>query len=259
MMVDHSEWSNRIDSITDDSTENFLFTESGVFILRDSAKDSHVLAMEELEPSNSPLAILEHCITSDQEKNDYVYHLRHQKNVNTDVTSLITAESIRIPDLPSALKVGAAKSRGHVRFNKVRIREYSITLGDHPLSQMYPLSLDWTYNELGEAEVNDDQEDFEKKIVQYKKAFRKVSRLTAMERRARLVETTGTTDDELCILEKQRKLRLKQEQNDRFFSRAFPVVKKIGMNRLHFLSIHEQRLQLLRERNSRHEYHLVVC
>jgi hypothetical protein len=41
-----------------------------------------------------------------------------------------------------------------VRFGNVQVQEYSVTLGDHPLCDSYPLTLDWQHTEAMEYELD---------------------------------------------------------------------------------------------------------
>jgi hypothetical protein len=128
-----------------------------------------------------------------------------------------------------------------VGFSFVHIRRYAITIGDHPLTNMYPLTLDWCY-----ADDNDDggvDQQFKSPLTvdqQFKSPLTvdeserikddegrprqrhnpsampscrgiKAPRLTVNQRIERLVEVTGMNSRELFALERQRQIRAQEE------------------------------------------------
>lgn len=88
---------------------------------------------------------------------------------------------------------GGARGGGpkrRVSFSKIEVREYSLTVGDHPLCQDgLPLSLDWDYNAEGTTEINMScsRERLEK--------YQMPPRLSYEEKRGRLIATTDYSDE----------------------------------------------------------------
>lgn len=100
--------------------------------------------------------------------------------------------------------------RKNVRFSTVQVREYSLTLGDHPLAGPYPLSLDWTYTEDDfVADVNEFSSRMEKNMDESESSYhfrRKPRQLDVFERRFRLAQMMGITCEQLDSLERNRNL-----------------------------------------------------
>lgn len=140
-----------------------------------------------------------------------------------------------------------------VGFSFVEIRLYGITIGDHPLTNMYPLTLDWCYVEeededgdFKDAPNNNDninsnnklllsvdefermKEDHEERPL-WRRSRRgnamvmssstplcrgiKAPRLTVNQRIERLVDVTGMNSRELFALERQRQIRVQEESS----------------------------------------------
>jgi hypothetical protein len=109
-----------------------------------------------------------------------------------------------------------------VSFSFVRIRQYGITIGDHPLTNMYPLTLDWCYSDddhepqlsVDEFErIKDDEGRPRRHNLNAVPSCRgiKAPRLTVNQRIERLVDVTGMNGRELFALERQRQLRVQEE------------------------------------------------
>lgn len=47
------------------------------------------------------------------------------------------------------------RRKGRVRFSVVQIQEYQLTLGDHPCTDLFPLSLDWEHTHVQEISLTD--------------------------------------------------------------------------------------------------------
>lgn len=124
--------------------------------------------------------------------------------------SLATAAS-------TAINKPAKKS---VKFSTVQVREYSITLGDHPIPEAYPLSLDWTFTPwdvvpLREYEEMKRHEEETNPIKMLKRNNRKskVSSLTVMQRRIRLTQVGGIHPSGLLQMERE---RIKKNEEEMF-------------------------------------------
>lgn len=111
-----------------------------------------------------------------------------------------------------------------VQFSNVEIREYNVTLGDHPKVKLYPISLDWKYNENAITMDLDEHID-----LHLQKQFNKMSeqklkiqqrraqcsiRLKAPERFKRITDVTGMPMIELYNLEviRHEQLEIELEQ-----------------------------------------------
>jgi hypothetical protein len=122
----------------------------------------------------------------DSEKLEALFHLGL-------VELATTRRSSRIASPPATV----CKKR--VRFSTVNVREYALTLGDHPQADAYPVSLDWQHS--------DD-------VIVSVDAYRQVSpnspgklHMTRQERRQRLALIMGVAAIELTIQEEKRQSR----------------------------------------------------
>jgi hypothetical protein len=98
------------------------------------------------------------------------------------------------------------KSQRRVQFAKVQIREYALTLGDHPWCESgFPLSLDWKF--AAQHDVNID--DFEHERMS--ECDRSPRRLDVWERRNLLRRVSGYTTSELNGMERCRMLQQQRE------------------------------------------------
>ena len=86
-----------------------------------------------------------------------------------------------------------------VRFSTVQVREYALTLGDHPQPEAYPVSLDWKH-----------ADDFVVLVDQYQQnspASPGTMHMTRLQRRQRLAAIMGLAPIELTIQEEKRQSR----------------------------------------------------
>jgi hypothetical protein len=90
-----------------------------------------------------------------------------------------------------------------VRFSTVQVREYAVTLGDHPWSQSFPLSLDWAHTEMRERSVQ-EIEDEREALPPWGRCFKLPPRLTRFQRKQRLLEVTGMSVEDLDEMEEER-------------------------------------------------------
>jgi len=107
-----------------------------------------------------------------------------------------------------------------VRFSVVRVREYAITLGDHPMVDQYPITLDWTYEDKEEVELEvhlssrlkrgenlySCNDTSELSLADW------IEPLPAYERKAWLAAVTGLTETELFIQDFYRRRRVDAEK-----------------------------------------------
>jgi hypothetical protein len=96
-----------------------------------------------------------------------------------------------------------------VRFSSVCVREYNLTVGDHPLTDVFPLALDWDFVE-GESIPIDI---FEAKAKQRKCSWtrHKASRLALYQRTYRLQVVSGLSYADILELEQARLERQRQD------------------------------------------------
>lgn len=78
-----------------------------------------------------------------------------------------------------------------VRFSTVEVREYNLTIGDHPSPDSYPLSLDWDHTVSASIPVD-----------QY--VTRSCNRLNSMARKIRIALVSGQSLQDLTVLESTR-------------------------------------------------------
>ncbi|GKY98839.1 hypothetical protein MPSEU_000839900 [Mayamaea pseudoterrestris] len=78
-----------------------------------------------------------------------------------------------------------------VQFSNVETREFNLTIGDHPIAESYPLSLDWDYLTVPNVPID-----------QYK--TRSCNRLNAMARKIRIALVSGHSLQDLSMQEAKR-------------------------------------------------------
>jgi hypothetical protein len=118
----------------------------------------------------------------------------------------------------------STRASKNVTFSTVHVREYDLTLGDHPLAVSYPLSLDWTYiedlHQIYSVDEFDQRrkrrrmvsEDDDEEPIRHRfrgmvfKAFSKPPQLEVMERRSRIATCMQISFETLDRLERERKL-----------------------------------------------------
>jgi hypothetical protein len=128
----------------------------------------------------------------------------------------ISLEEISLEQAPSATKAWKRHERRRVQFSSVQIREYSCTIGDHPRTDMYPLSLDWAHTPT--KTIPFDQYEQQQAASspapanENKVMLRKRLRLTIMDRVSRLIDVTGRTSADLYAQEHRRQIKAHQEK-----------------------------------------------
>jgi hypothetical protein len=105
-----------------------------------------------------------------------------------------------------------------VRFSNVQIREYELTIGDHPCTNLYPLSLDWSHSELETISIEDHIADRvlkldKRKSVDPRKTGRRAFRLDAANRVARLHTVTSLRILDLYSMERARHARIREDKH----------------------------------------------
>jgi hypothetical protein len=115
----------------------------------------------------------------------------------------------------------------HVGFANVHVREYAVTVGDHPCCSMgYPLTLDWQYDEAQTTSVD----VYEAQRAPHR--TRDQMRTTAAHRMRLLSEESGLSDDDLrratrkLFRARSCSARLSEKMSESFF-RCGDVTRKL--------------------------------
>jgi hypothetical protein len=148
---------------------------------------------------------------------------------NLDNAATTEVSPLMIPGDERNPKTRSRADARSVGFSTVTIREYSITLGDHPLCEMYPITLDWEFTSLDDVSVDDfesnyrrnlpketEQSPIRNKLISSGTGSRrgiKARRLTVSERMSLLIESTGLSSQQLFQQERRRQLVVQEEKN----------------------------------------------
>jgi hypothetical protein len=111
-----------------------------------------------------------------------------------------------------------------VSFGMVQIQEYTLTLGDHPFADSYPISLDWPHTEAREYNL-----DIFEKVRRISSAKSPLSlspstskvpcrHLSPAQRRSRLANISGIHPSDLAKQEQLRHQQLVVEMEQRYYS-----------------------------------------
>jgi hypothetical protein len=96
----------------------------------------------------------------------------------------------------------------HVKFGTIEIREYAVTLGDHPHADAYPLSLDWNFSSPKQISLQ-KYEAFKDSPLSPGSL-----KMTRTERRRRIAAVMGIPALEVTMQEEQRRLREFENEQD---------------------------------------------
>jgi hypothetical protein len=96
----------------------------------------------------------------------------------------------------------AAEVKKQVSFSTVRVREYALTLGDHPQPDAYPVSLDWRHSDDKILSVD--------VYRQGSSASPGTLHMTRQERRQRLVAVMGLSAVDVTVQEELRQARQRE-------------------------------------------------
>lgn len=113
-----------------------------------------------------------------------------------------------------------------VNFSTVKVREFCLTLGDHPWVEAYPLSLDWSHSDDVSYDVNEYvmRKKSDERIEDYKSYGRSkiwncrntvghLRRYDLVARRSLLSTVTGQPIELIDALELQRRTKAQDESN----------------------------------------------
>mmetsp|Transcript_4347 Transcript_4347/g.5709 ORF Transcript_4347/g.5709 Transcript_4347/m.5709 type:complete len:234 (+) Transcript_4347:167-868(+) len=99
------------------------------------------------------------------------------------------------------------EERRVLRFSVVCVQEHALILGDHPMSDEYPLSLDWKHDSPIEYDIDEYEHHYSKSTTNYGSTPR---RMTAADRRLRLAAVNGESISQVYEEEKRRRRQLLQ-------------------------------------------------
>ena len=109
------------------------------------------------------------------------------------------------------------KIKRNVSFSRIGVREYPLTLGDHPcVSCGPPTTLDWNFNELQEIELD----DYEKNRLPRRKPRQMV--MNYHERRE-ILEQAGHTEQEIRAAKRQAEKGKRQRNNTKSLAQFMKV------------------------------------
>ncbi|KAL7558536.1 hypothetical protein ACA910_008128 [Epithemia clementina (nom. ined.)] len=91
-----------------------------------------------------------------------------------------------------------------VRFATVEVREHSLTLGDHPWANEYPLALDWNHSQPTSYDL-DVYEEQHRRSYNSTTRINQPRRLSATERMLRLITVNNISELALQDAEQQRR------------------------------------------------------
>ena len=93
--------------------------------------------------------------------------------------------------------------RGHVRFHSVELKEYAVTLGDHPMCKVLPLTLDWSHSTPVEFTINDYEASRKAKFELH---------MDVRDRFERLTLVSGMSENMVARLEQTRRRSLRKSE-----------------------------------------------
>jgi hypothetical protein len=103
----------------------------------------------------------------------------------------------------------ATRQTRHVQFSTVEVREYNLTIGDHPICESYPLALDWDYTICSKVPVDQCEAHY-------------CHRLTSLARKIRIALVSGRSLQELSLQEASRITALNEADMKEWFNCESP-------------------------------------
>jgi hypothetical protein len=105
-----------------------------------------------------------------------------------------------------------------VRFSNVQIREYELTIGDHPCTNVYPLSLDWSHSETETISIEDHianrtNKSKKRTYANPRKTGQQAFRMDVANRVARLYNVTSLRPRDLSNMERARHARTRENSH----------------------------------------------
>lgn len=140
-------------------------------------------------------------------------------DIDVDDNSIDAAENLVVTTNPSTTQTQAqtqSRVTKRVQFTVVHVREHAVTLGDHPLAESYPISLDWAHAPVQVMRLDDFEAKKEGLLrpldVRYIRSPR-ARRMTRLERRVRLERIMEVSPSTLDDKEEFRRLALRRENS----------------------------------------------
>jgi hypothetical protein len=144
--------------------------------------------------------------TSDSEEDDI--------DVDVDVDNKLQENRIVTQNTSTSQARRQARKSKRVQFTIVQVREHAVTLGDHPLAESYPISLDWAHAPVQAMRVDDYEANRVSRPLngRYNRPPR-ARRMTRLERRVRLEQIMEVSPSALEHQEEFRRLMLRRERS----------------------------------------------
>lgn len=147
---------------------------------------------------------------------------------STSLNTTLSRNEPLLTEIITSTKTPQSGKAKKVVFTTVQIRDYDVTLGNHPYCEMYPLSLDWEYVESLNIPVDDYEDTYRRHVPKVTKVvspivFRKSNkrnstvnirarRLSVTDRMSLILEFTGLTSQQLFQQERRRQLLAHDEK-----------------------------------------------
>jgi hypothetical protein len=137
-----------------------------------------------------------------------------EEEIDVDVDNELLESQVILTNTRTTQAQTKARITKRVQFTNVQIREHAVTLGDHPLAESYPISLDWAHAPVQVMRVD----DYEAKRVMRPLNGRynihpRPRRMTRLERRVRLEQIMQVSPSALEQQEGFRRLALRREKS----------------------------------------------
>jgi hypothetical protein len=147
----------------------------------------------------------------------------------------------------------SSTKKNKVRFSTVQIRRYGLTIGDHPHTELYPISLDWSHAET-ETVLLSHYESMKPPVPTRKGGLRGIVRMGAVQRLTRLATVMGQARITAEVEEIKKRNLLKQAVATR--KQQDPPARSIGGTRQIF-----GLLPVMNGKNNprRHKYEMASC
>jgi hypothetical protein len=139
-----------------------------------------------------------------------------EEDIDVDVDNKLLEKQVVVTKTSTSQAQAQTKARNtkRVQFADVQVREHAVTLGDHPLAESYPISLDWAHAPVQVMRVDDYEATRVMRPLngRYNKPPR-ARRMTRLERRVRLEQIMQVSPSALEHQEDFRRLALRREKS----------------------------------------------
>jgi hypothetical protein len=106
-----------------------------------------------------------------------------------------------------------ARITKRVQFTIIEVREHAVTLGDHPLAESYPISLDWAHAPVQVMRVDDYEAKRVVRPLNHYNRSPRARRMTRLERRVRLEQVMEVSPSALEDQEGFRCLAMQRQRS----------------------------------------------